>query len=50
MPETAEITKEILKKVRQVEIRSRRYVTESMVGASAACPVMISEAMRIKIV
>ena len=33
MPETAEITKEILKKVRQVEIRSRRFVTESMVGA-----------------
>ena len=33
MPETSEITKEILKKVRQVEIRSRRFVTESMVGA-----------------
>ena len=33
MSETAEITKEILRRVRQVEIRSRRYVTESMVGA-----------------
>ncbi len=33
MPETAEITKQILKKVRQVEIRSRRFVTDSMVGA-----------------
>lgn len=28
-----EITKEILKKVRQVEIRSRRFVDESLVGA-----------------
>ena len=33
MPETAEITKQILKKVRQVEIRSRRFVTDTMVGA-----------------
>jgi uncharacterized protein (DUF58 family) len=33
MPESAEITKQILKKVRQVEIRSRRFVTDSMVGA-----------------
>ncbi len=33
MSETAEITKQILKKVRQVEIRSRRFVTDTMVGA-----------------
>lgn len=33
MPESAEVTREILKKVRQVEIRSRRFVTETMGGA-----------------
>ncbi len=33
MPESAEVTREILRKVRQVEIRSRRFVTETMVGA-----------------
>ena len=33
MSETAEITKQILKKVRQVEIRSRHFVTDTMVGA-----------------
>lgn len=33
MPESAEITREILRKVRQVEIRSRRHVTDAMAGA-----------------
>ncbi len=33
MPESAEVTREILRKVRQVEIRSRRFVTETMGGA-----------------
>jgi len=33
MADTSERTREILKKVRQVEIRSRRFVDESLVGA-----------------
>ena len=33
MDEKAEQTRQILRKVRQVEIHSRRYVTESLVGA-----------------
>ncbi|AWT59854.1 MAG: hypothetical protein DF168_01051 [Candidatus Moanabacter tarae] len=33
MPESVEVTREILRKVRQVEIRSRRFVTETMGGA-----------------
>lgn len=33
MPESSEITRQILKKVRQVEIRSRRFVNDAMVGA-----------------
>ncbi len=33
MSESAEVTRQILRKVRQVEIRSRRFVTEALVGA-----------------
>ena len=33
MPESAETTRDILRKVRQVEIRTRRHVTEAMAGA-----------------